>query len=299
MKQRAITSIFIVLVTFLAIIAKFLPFTIGEYIFDIFILIVAIVAGFEISNILEKTHKELNKFLATMYPIFNYIVLLISINNFKFGYLILAQTISLLIYGLIIYIYEFFAHKEESPTDKFKVTLNTLIACIYPSFWFCLILGINHADIFAGVKYFSLIFIVLVIAITYLTDTCAYLIGSTVKGPKLAPKISPKKTISGAIGGLIGGVLGAMLVYVMAKYINIFSATVNMYNIMWWQFMLIGLFGSVIGQAGDLFESYLKRRAEVKDSGNIFPGHGGMLDRIDAMTFVIITVFVAVLILIL
>ena len=60
--------------------------------------------------------------------------------------------------------------------------------------------------------------------------------------------------------------------------------------------MLIGLFGSVVGQAGDLFESFLKRNANLKDSGNILPGHGGMLDRIDAITFNVVYILIVVII---
>ena len=149
-----------------------------------------------------------------------------------------------------------------------------------------MLLNYNHADLYAGVEYFSLVFIVMIFAITWLTDTFAYLVGRTFKGPKLAPKISPNKTISGGIGGLIGGMGGAMLVYLLVYNIPALSTILSMHSLVWWHFLLIGLFGSIVGQAGDLFESKLKRVSNVKDSGNIFPGHGGMLDRIDAMIFI-------------
>jgi phosphatidate cytidylyltransferase len=175
-------------------------------------------------------------------------------------------------------------YKLETPKEHLKASFKTILACIYPTFFFGFMLMINHLDAIAGVKYFSLIIIVLIVAITMLTDTFAYLVGSKLRGPKLCPKISPNKTISGAIGGLIGGVIGAMLVFWLANA-KIFSGILSMYNLAWWHFLLIGLFGSVLGQVGDIFESFLKRRAMIKDSGKLFPGHGGIMDRMDGNIF--------------
>ena len=297
MKERFKTSVYIVLATVLALLSKFLPLNLGTYIFDIFVLIIVIIAGYEISNILEKTNRKINKFLATMYGVFNYITVLIVVNNYKFSYFFLAQFIALAIYFIIAFIVENILYKHESAKQHLIASFNTILACVYPTLFFGFMLMINHFDVIAGVKHFSFVIIVLIIAITMLTDTFAYLVGSKLRGPKLCPKISPNKTISGAIGGLIGGVAGAMLVYALAN-LNIFSGILSMYNLTWWHFLLIGLFGSVLGQVGDIFESFLKRRAMIKDSGNIFPGHGGMLDRIDAMTFVTTLVFVIMFIIV-
>jgi len=297
MKERFKTSVYIVLATALALLSKFLPLNLGTYIFDIFVLIIVIIAGYEISNILEKTNRKINKFLATMYGVFNYITVLIVVNNYKFSYFFLAQFIALAIYFIIAFIVENILYKHESAKQHLIASFNTILACVYPTLFFGFMLMINHLDVIAGVKHFSFVIIVLIIAITMLTDTFAYLVGSKLRGPKLCPKISPNKTISGAIGGLIGGVAGAMLVYALAN-LNIFSGILSMYNLTWWHFLLIGLFGSVLGQVGDIFESFLKRRAMIKDSGNIFPGHGGMLDRIDAMTFVTTLVFVIMFIIV-
>jgi phosphatidate cytidylyltransferase len=104
------------------------------------------------------------------------------------------------------------------------------------------------------------------------TDTCAYLVGRLVGGPRLAPRISPGKTWA----GLIGGVAGASLL----------GAVVG--NGLGAGFALCAIMAAVlalIGQAGDLFESFLKRRAGVKDSGHLIPGHGGLLDRVDGLVF--------------
>lgn len=295
MLVRFKTSIFIVLASVLAILSKLLPLTIGDYIFDIFILAVTLVAAFEICNIMEHNHRQVNRFMATMYAIVNYIVFLFCYDKVQFYQVLLIEFIVLILYWAIGFVYEIFKYKDRTTKQNFYTSLNTILACVYPSFFFCLLINFNHADIFhAGVRNFSFIFIILIFAITWLTDTFAYLVGRTLKGPKLAPKISPNKTISGAIGGLLGGVVGAMLVYLIAYYAPILAPVINMYSLTWWHFLLIGAFGSVLGQAGDLFESKLKRNADIKDSGNIFPGHGGMLDRIDAMIFISTFVYLVI-----
>lgn len=295
MKQRAITSIYIVLASVLAILSKLLPLSIGDYIFDIFILGVTVVAGYEICSIMEHNKRQVNKFMATMYCVVNYVVLLLCYKKVEFHEILLIQIGVLIIYWFISFMFELIKYSDKPGTQNFVTSANTFLACVYPSFLFCLLINFNHADEFqAGIKYFSLIFIMIIFAITWLTDTFAYLVGRTLKGPKLAPKISPNKTISGAIGGLLGGIAGSMLIYLLVYNISSLSAVLNMFNLSWWHFMLIGAFGSVFGQMGDLFESKLKRNAGIKDSGNIFPGHGGMLDRIDAMIFISTFVYIVI-----
>ena len=293
MKQRAITSIYIVLATVLAILSKLLPLNIGDYIFDIFILCVTIVAGFEICGMLEKNQRKVNKLMATFYCVVNYITLLLCCEKVEFYAVLLIEFAVLFVYWLIALLVEFFRNKQIPPKQHFEVSLNTILTCIYPGFFFCLLLNFNHINI----EFFALIFIMLIVLITWLTDTFAYLVGRTLKGPKLAPKISPNKTISGAIGGLLGGIAGAMVIYLLAYNITELSAVLSMFNLTWWHFLIIGAIGSAFGQMGDLFESKIKRNAGVKDSGNIFPGHGGMLDRIDAMIFISTFVYIVIFIL--
>ncbi len=103
------------------------------------------------------------------------------------------------------------------------------------------------------------------------TDIGAYAVGRTLKGPRLAPSISPNKTWSGFIGGLG---FAAIVALCLSHPLNA-SRPAQVVGI------AIGL--SLLGQGGDLFESAMKRRFGVKDSGNLIPGHGGMLDRIDAL----------------
>lgn len=101
-------------------------------------------------------------------------------------------------------------------------------------------------------------------------DSLALLVGKAVGKNLLAPSLSPSKTWEGAIGGFVGALAAAM------GFAPAFEASVV-------SGAGVGLICGVLGLAGDLFESFLKRRMKVKDSGGVFPGHGGMLDRIDSM----------------
>ena len=111
-------------------------------------------------------------------------------------------------------------------------------------------------------------------AIVMMTDTGAYYTGRTIGRHKLAPRVSPGKTIEGSVGGFISASLAGLV----CKLIFFPSMPI-------WQALALGAVIGIVGQVGDLAESMLKRGSEVKDSGNIFPGHGGMLDRLDSILF--------------
>lgn len=110
-------------------------------------------------------------------------------------------------------------------------------------------------------------------AAVWLTDTGALITGNLLKGPKLWPALSPNKTWSGSIGGAIAGTLAAAILFLFL-------------NASPWHGALLGLCASIVGQLGDLFESFVKRKVGRKNSGSLIPGHGGVLDRIDSMLFV-------------
>lgn len=116
-------------------------------------------------------------------------------------------------------------------------------------------------------------YVILLLATTWSTDTAAYFIGMNLGRRKLAPELSPKKTVEGSAGGVAGSVLAALLVGLVAPGMALYH------------YIIIGLLVGIIGQVGDLLESALKRQAGIKDSGNIIPGHGGVLDRFDSMFF--------------
>jgi phosphatidate cytidylyltransferase len=114
----------------------------------------------------------------------------------------------------------------------------------------------------------------LLFVVTWFADIFAFVVGSALKGPKLWPRFSPNKTWSGFFGGLAAATIAAV---VLAHFSGM--------RLIWPAAALIGLLGGLATMTGDLWESMLKRRFGVKDSGDLIPGHGGMLDRVDGLMF--------------
>lgn len=115
-------------------------------------------------------------------------------------------------------------------------------------------------------------FVVLSLMLSWLSDTGAYFAGRFLGKHKLYPAVSPKKTVEGAIGGLFGGIVGALL----AHFWYLRSLPLD-------HAIALAVVAGGLGQAGDLGESLLKRSFNIKDSGGIVPGHGGIMDRVDAL----------------
>ena len=141
----------------------------------------------------------------------------------------------------------------------------TLFGILYVSWFFSFLIKIRYLP--AGLGYLAGLLL-----ITKLGDIGAYLVGSKWGRRPLMPRISPKKTLEGAIGGLIFSILGAFI----SKSFLPFD---------YGQLMIIAISLGILGQLGDLSESLLKRDCQVKDSGDIFPGMGGVLDEIDSLLF--------------
>jgi phosphatidate cytidylyltransferase len=135
----------------------------------------------------------------------------------------------------------------------------------------------------------ALALVLAIVGAVVATDIGAYFAGRTFGGPKIAPKISPSKTWS----GLIGGAIGAFAVvhysnFVEPSCLDCSSAIVSQMKIESLTIKLVGgLLIAIIAQTGDFFESWMKRRAGVKDSGNLIPGHGGLFDRVDGLLAVL------------
>ena len=134
----------------------------------------------------------------------------------------------------------------------------------------------------------SLYFFLFIILICIFTDIGGYVFGKVFKGPKLI-KLSPKKTYAGVLGGLLFALKTGLL---YSRFIEIiFIKTDSLVLI------LVILIISIISQIGDLIISFFKRKAKLKDTGNIIPGHGGLLDRIDGLIFVFPIVYLKIFIL--
>jgi phosphatidate cytidylyltransferase len=156
----------------------------------------------------------------------------------------------------------------------------TLFGCLYASGMLAFLIAIRHSTAATTRPLAYVLLTLFPLVITWVCDTAAMAAGSAIGGPKLAPVLSPKKTHAGAVGGTLGGVIAALA---LGKFVL---------NRQGWQFtdgqlLLFGLAVSIVGQVGDVAESLFKREAGLKDSSNLIPGHGGVLDRLDSLYFVI------------
>ncbi len=174
---------------------------------------------------------------------------------------LVMMALNLMVAGLIC-VYQF--KNDPLVLDKMK---GQVLGVIYiPLFLSFLVLVRNATD--------GMIWIALLLCIVFAGDTSAYYVGSYLGRHKLCPAVSPGKTIEGSIGGLVANIAAGTLVK------SIFLPALS-----WAASILFFLIIGILAQIGDLFESAIKRRSNVKDSGGLLPGHGGFLDRIDALLF--------------
>lgn len=306
MKKRIYTSIAIVLVLVLLFVLKIY---VSDYFFDAFFAIIACIASYEMSKLLSKTGLYNYQVLAIFFPSLLLAANLVGVfyagateNFFWVLYTLLIDVGLMLIVSLLAFLIGLCRKKAllnemsiRNVTNMsvrkfaFRKALNTLITFVYPAFLFLLFIFLNHfmdmplsrlEDITSNVSLFVLI---TAITIPMFTDTFAMLTGSVIGGKKLCPKVSPGKTVSGAVGGVLWTVLFGACVYLIFGCVESFAPFMEIFPI--WAYLIIVLVGSVVAQCGDLFESVIKRRAGVKDSGKILPGQGGILDRIDSYIF--------------
>ncbi len=157
------------------------------------------------------------------------------------------------------------------PGSKCDVPVRTFFAYVYAPVMLSFIWLIR--EWFAGLYIVWLVFIC-----SWISDTCAYLVGRAIGRHKLAPVLSPKKSIEGSVGGIVGAALIGLLYGVILQKTNVMSIDRQAVC-----FALIGGVGSVLSQLGDLAASGIKRDHEIKDYGKLIPGHGGIMDRFDSV----------------
>ena len=174
---------------------------------------------------------------------------------------------------LLLFIFELY-YSRENHFISIAITLFGIVYVVIPmsTLNFIAFAGIDHSEY--TYEYLLAMFIMI-----WLNDSGAYLIGSMIGKHKLFESVSPKKSWEGTIGGLIVTLASACVV-------SLYFDGINLY-----QWLIFALIVVVFGTYGDLVESQLKRMAGVKDSGNIMPGHGGLLDRFDSTLFVAPMIF--------
>lgn len=274
MLKRIITGVFLIIYAFgLVTLGAWYPIAVDVLIYSFMLLGV---------------YEMLHSFSVSGYKVYKLAPVLMSITSFPlvyfFGLVGLAVDFAIC---LMIVMIQFIFAKDRTLNDLFA----SIFTMIYPALFMSVAFVITREVNAVYVACFAIL-------VPVASDSFAYFVGRLVKGPKLCPTISPKKTISGAVGGLMGGVLASGIVYTLFEHFAVFGDmivaplfTPNHYvNLA--IYLVIGLLGSVICQLGDLFASRIKRCIGIKDFGKIFPGHGGGLDRLDSIMFMLVVLFV-------
>ena len=290
--KRYITSIVYVVVLLLLLTFKWLVADFGALGFDALFCAISVLGCLEFLNavkVVPFAQKTLAiAFCSAAVPLFVF-----STMMGMAGYL--PVLILFVIFSLVLVLFGIFSFNA----SNIKTTLLSIGGMAYCGLLSCVFTAINHLE------ENSAPLVLLMFLIVMLTDSFAYLIGKIFGRwipKKLAPKISPNKTVIGGVGGLIGGMVGGIVAYYLWYGLSKVAGELLVYTLGIpgvVAFMLIGFLGAIVGQAGDLFESFIKRKCGIKDSGKLLPGHGGVLDRFDSMLFVGVLVLVASFLLVL
>ena len=170
----------------------------------------------------------------------------------------------------------------EPHLEDITVSMLPLLTVALPGM--CLLAQIN-----APYRWLQVMLLCTTFLVPNMGDMFAYFIGSRFGKRKMIPAVSPNKTVAGAVGGLLGSLITALIIWGAVYALN--GADVRALMPPFWHFILLGVIGGVVGQIGDLYASLVKRHCGIKDYGTIFPGHGGMMDRLDSMLPVAVIIY--------
>lgn len=234
----------------------------GRELFLFFILAVSAISFYEFSNFAKNKNASINL------PAGMLSILAVILNIY---YNFVEPTNLYLIITLFILITELFRNKDSA----LRNTSAAFLGIAYIGFLFGSLLSIRELDANVGSYYIRGAYLILSILISiWLCDSAAFFIGCRYGKHKLFPRVSPKKSWEGAIAGFSFAILGFVVMKIIfMKFIPLADA------------IIIGVLIGAFSQIGDLVESLFKRDAEIKDSSNLIPGHGGVLDRFDSLLF--------------
>ena len=252
MKQRVISAFFGIIILVLVLLGN-------QLVFDVVVTLISAMAIYEVINAIGLSKNKKMTDISVLMP-----AALMSVSYFSAEYL--HSLIFLFI--AIFMITMLFSKGRYSFTDT---ALYIAVSVIFS-------ISFLHVSLVRRLGNENLDVLVVLIG-SWITDSCAYFAGYFFGKHKLAPEISPKKTIEGSIGGIFGVIVIIVAYSLIAG--NIMDKSVNIYSA-----IIIGLVAGVLSQFGDLCASIIKREHNIKDFGNIMPGHGGVMDRFDSLLFV-------------
>lgn len=247
--SATIGALYLILITYL-----------GGWYFNISVLLMMFIGLYEIYNALDKTALHPFKILGYLFAILSIPIFLFKgiAGVFAIFTVLCLASLTLIIIG-----------------KRYLDVLSTIFSMIYPVLLFLFLVvvkSITPSSI--GIIALAIIFIC-----TWATDSLAYFVGTNMGKHKLSPVISPKKTTEGAIGGLIASCITGLLFSIV---LPLFNMKIEIY---WFHYLILGLLCGIFSQLGDLSASAFKRYCQIKDFSNLFPGHGGLLDRFDSILF--------------
>ena len=250
------------------LIVAILAFYIGNLPLIILSALISVIGLFEFYRALDLDKKNI-AYLGYVYSLIYYCLIYFKLNQYIF-----FSVIAFLMLIFAIYVFTFPKYKTEEISLIF-------MGVIYIPILFSYVYNTRKFD---DGQYLAW----LILISSWGSDTCAYAVGSLFGKHKIAPVLSPKKSVEGSIGGvlgaaLIGGIFGAILSgHFISTFSPVFTCAASC------------AIGSVISQVGDALASAIKRNHNIKDYGNLIPGHGGILDRFDSMIFTAPAIFFAI-----
>jgi len=250
------------------LIVAVLAFYIGNLPLIILSALISIIGLFEFYRALDLDKKNI-AYLGYVYSLIYYCLIYFKLNQYIF-----FSVIAFLMLIFAIYVFTFPKYKTEEISLIFMGVIYIPILFSY----------VYNTRTYEDGQYLAW----LILISSWGSDTCAYAVGSLFGKHKIAPVLSPKKSVEGSIGGvlgaaLIGGIFGAILSgHFISTFSPVFTCAASC------------AIGSVISQVGDALASAIKRNHNIKDYGNLIPGHGGILDRFDSMIFTAPAIFFAI-----
>ena len=236
--------------------------------FFLFVAFLAVLGLMEFYSLAYKIGYKCNIFFGVIISILISSMFFLTKGNFSFDKYEMFLPLGFSVFFVLLFSSSIFFTKKRNVEDLFLNSAFTITGVFYVSWLF------NHLILIREIPVYGRDYVFILFFCVWALDIFAYIFGMKFGKHRLAEKISPKKSIEGSIAGFVFCVLTSMLLH------YIFKTNFGLINSVY-----IGLIIGIFGQLGDLFESLIKRAALEKDSGNILPGHGGILDRFDSIIF--------------
>ena len=267
----------------------FLPYQLGDFFVDALVYVFAFIGTYEILRALKENTTKTERVVVYSFVGVCIPVTVLMKHLLDWGLTALGVcTMALIIVLLCLLVFQY----DKTSLESIGLSL---LASLYPTGFLSMLIIANHAgapaEYLQHMAFDSRLLVLFVFVLVPAVDSFAYLFGKFLKKffpQKLAPVLSPNKTIIGCVGGLIGGLVAAVVIYFAY---NAWFGSFEQMGLWLPVYLLIGFATSIATMLGDLVESCIKRKLHVKDMGDIMPGHGGILDRLDSTLYATVAVY--------